>query len=167
MHLTVKLQKSSLLALAALLWAAGCSPPFSKAALERVDRAVPFEELKRDPDRYKGTWVMLAGVIIDARNAQDGTYLEVLQTEMDRRGRPVDIDASKGRFLIASDRFLDAAVYHAGRSVTVIGEVAGQKVQPLGEVQYRYPVVLARELNLWEPVAGPQFFFGVGVSHRL
>jgi outer membrane lipoprotein len=153
-----------LAAVAALLLAGGCAPPFSQAARDQVDRTITFNELRSEPDRYKGKWVMLAGVIIGARNTQEGTFIEVLQRPMDRSGEPLDTDATEGRFIISSVKFLDAAVYHGGRLITVIGEVAGVKVKPLGEIEYRYPVVEARELHLWDPGSGPHFMFGVGVG---
>jgi len=152
------------LILSALLLVGGCAPPFSRAALDQVDRSITFTELRSDPDRYKGKWVMLAGVIVGTKNTQEGTFIEVLQRPTERRGRPLDTDVTEGRFIISSAKFLDAAVYHGGRLITVIGEVAGLKVQPLGEIEYRYPVVALKELHLWEPGAGPRFSFGVGVG---
>jgi outer membrane lipoprotein len=153
-----------LVALAALLWAGGCAPPFSQAALDQVDRSVTFTELRSDPDRYKGKWVMLAGVIVATRNTQEGTFIEVLQRPTGRGGRPLDTDATEGRFIISSAKFLDAAVYHGGRQITAIGKVVGLKVQQLSEIEYRYPVVEAGELQLWEPGPGPRFSVGVGVG---
>jgi outer membrane lipoprotein len=152
------------LLLIAVLGVAGCASPFAKETLERVDRSITFRELQRDPDAYKGRWVMLAGVIIETRNTKGGTSIEMLQKPMDRRGRPYETDATEGRFIIMTDRFLDDAVYHRGRRITVIAEVAGRKVLPLGEIEYQYPVVVPKELHLWEPSSGPQFFFSVGVS---
>jgi outer membrane lipoprotein len=141
-----------------------CAPPFAKDMLERVDRSITFRELQGDPDTYKGRWVMLAGVIIETRNTEEGTFIEVLQKPMDRLGRPYETDESEGRFIITTDRFLDDAMYHPGRRITVIAEIGGRKVLPLGEIEYQYPVVVPKELHLWEPSSGPQFIFGVGVS---
>jgi len=143
---------------------AGCAPPFAKETLGRVDRSITFRELQRDPDMYKGRWVMLAGVIIETRNTTQGASIEVLQRPMDRQGRPYETDNTEGRFIITTDRFLDAAVFHRGRRITVIAEIGGRKVLPLGESEYQYPVVIPKELHLWEPSSGPQFIFGVGVS---
>ena len=108
---------------------------------------------------------MLAGVIIETTNSKEGTLIEVLQRPMARSGRPLETDASEGRFLISSDKFLDPAVYHPGKRITVIGVASGSSVRPLGELEYRYPVLSARELKLWEPSAGPWFSIGIGVYH--
>ncbi len=166
MRITRQIQKIIvLMGLTAALWVAGCAPPFSRQALDQVDRSITFGELQSDPARYDGKWVMLAGVIVSTKNAKEGTFIEVLEKPMSRRGKPLETDATGGRFIISSEQFLDSAVYHPGRMITVVGVVAGQKVQPLGEIEYRYPVVTARELRMWEPGAGPQFIFGVGVFH--
>ena len=152
------------LPLVALLGVAGCAPPFAKETLGKVDRSISFRELQMAPDTFKGKWVMLAGVIIEARNTKEGTSIVVLQRPMDRRGRPYETDVTEGRFIITTDRFLDAAVYHRGRRIAVVAEVTGGKILPLGESEYQYPVMVAKELHLWEPSSGPQFFFGIGVS---
>jgi outer membrane lipoprotein len=152
------------LPLIAIIGAVACAPPFAKGSLEKVDRSISFRELQRDPDTFKGRWVMLAGVIIEAKNTKEGTSIEVLEKPMDRQGRPYETDVTEGRFIITTDRYLDAAVYHRGRRIAVVAEVAGRKLLPLGEIEYQYPVVVAKELHLWEPSSGPQFFFGIGVS---
>jgi len=152
------------LPLIAIFGAAGCAPPFAKGALEKVDPSISFRALQSEPDTFKGKWVMLAGVIIESRNTKEGTSIEVLQRPMDSRGRPHETDATEGRFIITTDRFLDSTVFHRGRRITVIAEVADRKILPLGEIKYQYPVVVAKELHLWEPSSGLRFFFGIGVS---
>lgn len=153
-----------LVVLASIMAIAACGPTFSREALDQVDRSITFRELQNNPDLYQGKSVMLAGVVVDTRNTADGSFVEVLQKPMDRRGRPRETDETEGRFLITSPQFLDAAVYQTGRRISVIGPVSGRKISPLGEMQYRYPVVSAKELQLWEPRTSPQFSFGVGVG---
>jgi len=153
---------------AAALAAAACAPTFSPEAMARVDHTVSFRQLQAAPDAYKGIWVLAGGVILAIRNSGEGTSIEVLERPVDGHGRPIETDASGGRFLIQSNQFLDPADFHQGKQISLVGEVAGQEVHPLGEMQYRYPVLIARELHLWEPHPSPQFSFGfgIGVSHH-
>ena len=153
--------------LALLLMVAGCAPPFPKDLLEKVSPNVSFQALKENPDKHKGALVMLGGMIVDAKNLKEGTVIEVLQKPLDSGARPLNTDATEGRFIITSEKFLDAAVYHRGRLITVIGEVIGRKTQPLGDVEYQYPLISAKDLHLWAPSSVPRFYFGIGVSKQL
>ncbi len=152
--------------LAAVVGVASCAPPFPKQILEKVDRGISIRDLRENPEKYKGAWVMVGGVIVDAKSMREGSYLEVLQTALDNRGRPLQADATEGRFLVFSEQFLDPAVYPRGRAITVVAEVAGKKVLPLGEIEYPYPLLNAKAMHLWEPYTGPTFHFGIGVFHQ-
>jgi outer membrane lipoprotein len=145
----------------------GCAPPFPREAMDRVDRRLSFRELLAAPDAGKGAWVMLGGVIISVRNSKEGTLIEILQKPIDSDGRPLDTDVSEGRFLAMTDQYLDSAVYHEGRLIGIIGEVAGKKTMPLDEIMYEYPLLTVRAMHLWRPQSGPRFFFGIGVSSRM
>jgi outer membrane lipoprotein len=149
------------------LWVSGCAPVFPRQITDRVDRHIAFKELLADPGKFKGSWVMLGGVIVSSRSAKEGTYLEILQKPLESDGRPVDTDATEGRFLVQSEEYLDSAVYHRGRFITIVGEVAGETTMPLDETTYRYPLLASKAMHLWKPSYGPRFFFGVGVFHRL
>jgi len=146
---------------------AGCAPPFSKETLDKVNRSVSFQELKKEPEKYKGASVMLGGMIVGSKNTKEGTLIEILQKPLDTEGRPLQTDSTEGRFLIQSVAFLDPAVYHEGRLITVVAEVIGRKELPLDDIIYAYPLLKVQDLHLWEPSQGPHFFFGLGVSHRL
>jgi outer membrane lipoprotein len=145
----------------------GCAPPFPKELLQKVDRTVSFAELRSDPDLRRGALVMLGGMIVDIKNTKEGTLIEVLEKPLDGGGRPLMTDQTGGRFIAQHDRFLDSAVYHAGRDITIVGEVAGRKTMRLGEVDYQYPLVTVKDLHLWAPSAGPRFFFSIGVWHQI
>lgn len=157
----------SVLCLSALFMTAGCAPPFSRETLDKVNRNVSFQELQKEPEKFKGTWVMLGGMIIASKNAKEGILMEILQKPLDTHGRPLQTDSTEGRFLVQSDTFLDSAVYHEGRLITVVAEVIGSKKLPLDDIMYPYPLLIVKDLHLWDPSQGPRFFFGIGVSHRL
>jgi len=151
---------------AAIMLCAGCARPFPSEITDRVDRKIKFSDLQKDPERYKGKWVMLAGIIVSSMIEKDGsTYLEVVQKPADSFGEPLQTDESGGRFIAVSKQFLDPAVYQ-GRVITVVGEVIGDSVRPLGGMAYRYPLITVEALHLWEPSYGPSssFSFGVGVG---
>jgi outer membrane lipoprotein len=128
----------------------GCVHAVSRNVLQEVDREITFSALLNDPIAYKGRVVLLGGVIVSTINKQEGTLLEVYQTSLDREGKPTDTDRSGGRFLALYQGFLDSEIYKEGRRVTIAGTVQGEKVQPLGEIDYRYPYILIKELHLWE-----------------
>jgi len=142
---------------------AGCSPPFPKELLEKVEKDVPFAALQKEPENYAGKLLLLGGTIVDTKNLKEGTRIEVLQRPLDGEARPELSDATGGRFLVVTQQFLDGAVYHRGRMITVIGAVAPPQVLPLGEIEYRYPVLTAKSMHLWDPYSGPHFSIGVGV----
>lgn len=144
-----------------------CAPPFPKELMQRVDRDVSFKDLREEPERFAGSLVMLGGQIVSLRNTGEGTYLEILQRRLDSAGRPIATDETGGRFIAFTTQFLDAAIYSSGRQITVIGEVAGVRIQPLGEVQYRYPYIITKAIHLWEPYVGPRFHIGIGVWREI
>ncbi len=142
-----------------------CSPPFSRELLDRVDRNVTYAELQKEPDRFTGRVLMLGGIIVGARNLKAGTELEVLQQPLDGQGQPLETDETGGRFLAVTEQFLDTAIFHRGRAITIVGEAAGQQTRPLGQIEYRYPVLKVKDLHIWSPGSGPHFSIGVGVFH--
>jgi outer membrane lipoprotein len=142
----------------------GCVHAVSRNVLQEVDREITFSALLNDPIAYKGRVVLLGGVIVSTINKQEGTLLEVYETRLDREGRPTNIDRSEGRFLALYEGFLDSEIYAAGRQVTIAGTVQGEKIQPLGEVEYRYPYLLVKEIHLWKeekPVQHEPYAWGL------
>lgn len=154
------------IALVVILAGTGCAPPFPDELLRTVDRSLSLERVRSEPGRHRGALVMFGGMIVDVKNTAEGTYIEVLQQPLDHRGRPRRTDKTEGRFLALSAEFLDSAVYIAGRDVTVVGVVSGEKTLRLSDIDYRYPVVAIRDLRLWDPSPGPRVQFSIGVWHQ-
>jgi outer membrane lipoprotein len=143
----------------------GACAPFSKDIMRRVDPTLTFAEIQKDPQRYLGKVVLWGGVIVEAENRKDETLLKVMRTELDYEKRPVNRDRSAGRFIVRAAGFLDPAIYGEGREITVAGEVVGKEVFPIGGIMYTYPVILAKEIRLWEKQVGvpygyPPWFWG-------
>lgn len=128
----------------------GCTHIFSKEILKEVDKGLSFEELIKDPEKYNGKTVLLGGVIVKTENKKDGTLLELYQTGLNGYGEPVNIDLSGGRFLAMDSRFLDSEIYRSGRKVTVVGLVNGAEVIKLGEIDYRCPFIVVKDIHLWK-----------------
>ena len=143
------MQKHLFFILLLIMLAVACSP-FSKEAMRQVNVVKPFGEIYKTPDYYLNNTVLWGGVIIETTNKKDETLIKVIQTELDMAKRPQELDISGGRFLIRYQGFLDPAIYEKGREITIIGEIVGKEVIPLGEVQYTYPVILSKETYLWE-----------------
>lgn len=117
-----------------------------------VNRSITFEELVRDPDRYKGELLVLGGVILSSENRQDGSEIEVMQRPLTRTDRPKEVDETGGRFIALHPGYLETAVYGKERRVTVLGEVSGREVRVIGELTYPYPVIKIRKIRLWPEI---------------
>ena len=147
-HMLSTLKKVKCIPCIAALFVGGCAPVISKELRTQIAAEITFRQVCENPDAYKGTLVLWGGVIVGAKNVEEGTLIEVLQKPTDRRGRPKDVDESGGRFIALYDGYLDVALYAQGRGVTVAGEIKGKRVQPLGDIEYQYPLIAIREIHL-------------------
>lgn len=133
-----------------LLTASACVSRVVPPALRpTVNRSVAFEELVRDPGRYKGERVVLGGILLASRNLKEGTELEILQKPLSRTDEPRDVDASAGRFIARYPGYLETTVYAKDRRVTVLGKVEGRLERPIGEIVYSYPLIGIEKIHLW------------------
>lgn len=137
---------------------ASCAP-LSRQVMSQVDETLTYQVVQKDPDRYVGKTVLWGGVITDITNKQNETDLKVRQAELDIEKRPKNLDRSVGRFIVQYPGFLDPAIYQAGRQITVAGKVVGKEILPLEGIQYSYPVILAKEIHLWEKLLPVRPFY--------
>ena len=127
-----------------------CATVIPPELKQEIKEEISLSLAKENPDAYQGKLVLWGGRIIKAENKKEGTLIEVLKLPLDITDRPKDVDTSEGRFLVLYPEYLDVAIYRPGREVTVIGRVDGTKTQPLGEIDYTYPLIRARKIHLWE-----------------
>jgi outer membrane lipoprotein len=145
---------------------AACTQAISKDALRTADPALTFSRLIKSPESYRGKRILTGGEILST-SARDGeTWVEVLQKPLGWRDEPEDTDESHGRFLVRIPGFADPAIYAPRKKITVLGEVEGQRVQRLKEMDYAYPVLLPLEHHLWKPPGegDARFHFGIGAG---
>ncbi len=79
-----------------------------------------------------------------------GTLIEVTQKPLDYWGKPERTKRTGGRFLVFHPGWLNTMAYAPGVDITIAGEVLGTSSPMIGGKQYDYPIVLAKELKLWE-----------------
>ena len=101
--------------------------------------------------------VLWGGVIIECKNLKEGTRVTLLQKDLNRWGRPKESDENQGRFIVFHTDYLDKAIYRRGWEITVTGEIIGEKVLPIDEIKYTYPVLSPREIHLWRGVRKAEY----------
>ncbi|MEW5803842.1 MAG: Slp family lipoprotein [bacterium] len=141
------------------LLVSGCAHVMSKESRGLAAKKIPFQWVAQNPEGYKGIMVIWGGQIIETQNLQDGTQIVVLQRPLGRSEQPIGDDKSGGRFLVIYKGFLDPAVYEKGQFITVAGIIEGEKALPLGEIEYHYPYVNAREIHLWMADEMIQYYY--------
>ncbi|MFW6147233.1 MAG: Slp family lipoprotein [Thermodesulfobacteriota bacterium] len=141
--------KKVFLIFVALLCLSACAHVIPQDVLQEADRDLSFSALQKAPEEHKGKMVVLGGVIVGLSHKEEGSVLEVYQTALNQRGKPVNLDSSEGRFLALYQGLLESEIYRTGRRVTIAGTVQGSKVKKLGEIDYLYPYILIEEIHLW------------------
>ena len=155
----MKFKDSGILLLLFLLFLSGCSHVISKDLRNTANLSLTLAQVKERPEAYKSKTVVWGGEIIQTENQKDGTTLiEVFQRPLSSRGEPKETVASEGRFLALVDKYLDPYLFRRGKKITVAGEIRGEKIRPLGEMDYRYPLLLAKEMHLWEYYYYPYYY---------
>lgn len=161
---------------------AGCAHVFSERAESRVDPAITFEQVRKEPQAFVGKYIKVGGIIASTKNTRTGSQIEVVQLRLNDDAIPEEKGGTSGRFLATSSDYLDSLLYKSGRSVSLIGEVRGVETRTLGEIEYAYPVIAIMEIRLWkeeeltpypgyyyEPYPyrgyGPPFWYPYGPRH--
>jgi outer membrane lipoprotein len=143
------------LLLSFIILLSGCAHVISKDLRTKSDLSLTLSQIRQNPNAFKGKLVVWGGEIIETVNQQDGTtQIEVFQRPLGWRGEPKETVASEGRFLILADKYLDPYILRRGKKITVAGEMIGEKIKPLGEMDYRYLIVSSKQIYLW-----PEYYY--------
>ena len=144
------------LAGAALL--CGCATNIPESIRTPPSTEVHISEVRANPQNYQGADVRWGGEIVSVKNQRNATIVEVADRSLDNDGRPRSGANSNGRFLARVSGFVDPTVFASGRKLTVRGQVEKIVEQPIGEFPYRYPLVHAHQIYLWEPLPPPGYY---------
>lgn len=144
----------------------GCAAGISRQSRSKITYTGTFSMLQKTPDVYKGKVVMLGGRIIDTKTSPLLSELTVLQLALGSGSRPVNPDRSEGRYIVRTKQILDPEVYQKDMLLTVVGTLTGNRVLPIGDFKYTYPLVELIEIKLWpkEMQTQPHIYFGIGAG---
>jgi outer membrane lipoprotein len=132
---------------------ASCAPVLDRQLMREGQRDVSFDELRSNPDAYKGRLYILGGLIAETRFTEQGSQLEVLAVPVDSYGYLKERERSTGRFLAVLPKnkaLLDPLVYKTGREVVLAGEFLEIRKGKIDEMAYEYPVFEIRQIHLFE-----------------
>jgi outer membrane lipoprotein len=137
------------------IFASGCGHVISKDLKAKTDLSLTFGEVSKNPNTYKGKIVIWGGEIIRALPQDDGTNLiEVLEWPLGWREKPRRAVSFHGKFLVLLKEPLDLSHYRRGVKITVAGEtqgsMQGEKIKSVSDPMYQYPLLLSKEIRLWE-----------------
>jgi len=149
----------------ALLSLAGCAttPAFDT---QGVDRGITPSAAADNPQAVRGKRVLWGGVIIDTTNLEHSTQIELLAYPLDSEERPQLAAKPLGRVLVEKAGYLEPVDYAQGRQITALGTLDGTQAGRVGQSDYTYPVLRAKQVHLWQQRSGAtrtHFNFGIGV----
>ncbi len=154
--------KNTILAISLALFFHGCTYAISPEYVRQADRTVSLREIRQDLELYQGKLVIIGGTIAQVNSTDHGTLLEVVERSLDYWGRPKRTDETSGRFLLSHPAHLNTLLYAPGREITAAAIVDGTEVTALADQGLRLPLLVSKELKLWEDDrsvrTGPQWF---------
>jgi len=162
-HSAIQLKQLMTLVLATLLMSCATSPEFNT---EKVDSTLTPQSVIADPDNSMGKIALWGGTILDTRNLEKNTQIEVLAYPLDSYQRPLQSKKPLGRFLIVHSGYLEPETFSPGKLVSVLGGISKSQPGKIGESHYTYPVVVANQLHLWslnDSRSKTSFHFGIGI----
>lgn len=133
-------------------WEAQASP----AQIVRGERVPAVDDVLRWGGRIQGL-----------QNLVSSTRIEVLSYPLNGQGRPIIQGPASGRFLLEVEGFLEPHEFPPGALVSVKGRYARVVEGRIGEASYRYPLLLAERMAVWEALERRGSVYAPGVRWSL
>jgi len=132
----------------------------------QVDKTLTPQRVNAEPNNSLKKIVLWGGTILDTRNLENSTQIEILAYPLDSSDRPLLDKKPLGRFIALQNGYLESATYSQGELLSVLGSVSVSQKGRIGEKLYTYPVIKAEKLHLWSASDGhsnTRFHIGIGV----
>jgi outer membrane lipoprotein len=100
------------------------------------------------PQLYVGQEARFGGRVVDVKNLQGSTRLEIATVPLDASAAPVLGAASVGRIYADVNQFLDPVDFR-NRLVTVVGPITGTEKGTIGKTPYNYLIVQVNGFKRW------------------
>lgn len=120
------------------------------------------------PHEHEGVRITWGGTLVEARNLETATELEMLALPLDSCGRPRLGEAALGRFIIVRPGFLETADLRPGRPISATGPIVGVREGRIGAADVRFPLLEDPAPRLWQDQLGlgrerrPAVSIGIG-----
>ncbi len=123
----------------------GCSSNSARSNLPTVS----INQAKADSAKYRGTKVYWGGTIINVKNFQNYSQIEVLKRPFSG-SEPNDQKKAQGRFIARVSGFIDPIEYKTPSRVAITGILQGIQKSKVGSYPYTYPVIKAEKFQFWQ-----------------
>lgn len=133
-----------------------------------ADPAPPAFEVAETPQRWMDRAVVWGGMIMQVRNYEHHSEIEILAYPLDDRQRPQLEQADQGRFIALLPGYVEAQDFPQGRFLSLIGRITGERRGVIRASVYVWPEVDVDALHLWPRNfrSGPKFSVGIGIGIR-
>lgn len=161
--LTIQLRLYTISLLLSILLGCSTAPEFKTT---EVDRTLTPQSVIAEPNTSQGKVALWGGTILETRNLENSTQLEILAYPLDSSHRPILDNKPLGRFIILHTGYLEPTTYSQGELISVLGSISESQKGKIGETLYTYPVIKAQQLHLWSASDGrsnTRFHFGIGI----
>ena len=158
-----RMRKTVLASACLLLAACAATPPFPQLAGPLAPQ--PYRVVAAPDAQWADQQVLWGGMILEVRNFERHSEVEVLAFPLDPGQRPVPHAADQGRFIALLSGFADPATLPEGRFLTLSGRITGEREGLLHTRPYAWPEVDVAQLHLWDrDFAEPKARFSVGIG---
>ena len=156
-----RLSGAGLALIAVLLSACATAPAFVELPAEPAPSPYLVAEA---PQQWMERPVLWGGMILEVRNYERHSEIEILAYPLDTRQRPMLEKADHGRFIALFPGYVESNDYPEGRFLSLIGRVTGERRGALRSAPYVWPEIDVNRLHLWPRDFRSRSKWSVGVG---